>query len=121
DSISGSLIYLQLSGMTPTREVVDNGMRSDGPHPVGNDTSIILDADGNPRIVYQDGRAVVMQLAQRTGPNTWNRADLPASMAAPNHGFFPRLARDGAMLWASDFFYDRTARPVGDLEVMRLQ
>jgi hypothetical protein len=120
DSLADSLRYMQVMGTTTIKELVDDGMRMDGPHSVGDDTRIALDASGTPRIVYQDGRAVVMQMAQRMGTNMWVRMDVPAPMNGTNRGFFPRLALDGSTLWGSDFFYDRAVKPFGQIEVQRL-
>src|SRR5262249_19616238 len=81
DSLADSLRYLQITSGNMTKELVDDGMRPDGPHSVGDDTRIIIDASGTPRIVYQDGRAVIMQMAVRMGPNMWVvHIDLPAPM-----------------------------------------
>jgi hypothetical protein len=120
DSLADSLRYLQVMGGTVTKELVDDGMRPDGYHSVGDDTRIALDGTGTPRIVYQDGRAVLMQMAQRMGANMWVRMDVPAPMNGTNRGFFPRLALDGSTLWGADFFYDRSMKPFGQLEVQRM-
>ncbi|HJZ85732.1 MAG TPA: hypothetical protein VKN99_11210 [Polyangia bacterium] len=123
DAIVDTLRYLQIApgGGAPVKELADDGVRADGTHSVGDDTQIMVDAGGNVRIVYQDGRAVAMQMAQRTGPATWTHMDLPSPMSALGHGFFPKLVADGATLWASDFYYDRNVRPFGQLEVKQVR
>jgi hypothetical protein len=120
DAIANQLLYLHIAAGAQTKEVVDDGTRPDGLHRVGDDTHIILDAMGAPRIVYQDGRDVTMQMTSRMTSGSWTRVTLPNPMAAVGHGFFPKLALDGTSLWASDFFFDRSTMPFGQLEVLRM-
>src|SRR5262249_27678484 len=100
---------------------VDDGLRSDGQHSVGNDTRVMLDSMGTVLIVHQDGRAVAMAMARRMGPNSWTLMDVPAPLSITGHGFFPRLAADGTSLWVSDFYFDRNVKPFGKLEVVKVQ
>lgn len=119
DATNERLKYLQVMGSTAQApEIADNGLRDDGPHlGIGNDARIAIDASGSPRVVYQDGQAKVMQVAQRTGPNSWQRSGAPGALGGPNRGFFTRIAVDGSSIWVSDFFYDRSAMPFGQLEI----
>src|SRR5262249_24116170 len=116
----GRLLYISSKAGNVAHEVIDKGLRPDGPHLVGSDARIIVDSTGRPQVAYQDGRAVAMQLARRADNGAWTRMDLPAPISAAGHGFLPRLATEGPGTWASDYYYSPQMKPTGRLEVIRL-
>jgi MYXO-CTERM domain-containing protein len=120
DAINDRLLYKQITGTTATMtpEVIDDGMRMDGPHPVGAGAAITV-AGGNPRVVYQDQQLSDLESASRSG-TAWSH--MPLDSGIPGFGFFPRLAVDGAKVWLSQFVYDRENAnpPLGTLQISTL-
>ncbi|HEY7956837.1 MAG TPA: hypothetical protein VII38_16145, partial [Polyangia bacterium] len=119
DAIHDSLLYKTVSGGMPlaTAEVIDDGVREDGPHPVGGGAALILDGT-TPRVVYQD--QAVSDLLEAERGSAWMHQDL--SSGIPGYGFYPRLAQDGGKLYLSQFVYDRenASPPIGGLQLSLL-
>jgi MYXO-CTERM domain-containing protein len=116
DAIGDRLLYRSVSGGTPGMvEVVDDGVREDGVHPVGAAASLLVDANG-PRVVYQDQREADLWQAQRTGGG-WDRRAVSADLGG--HGFYARLVSDGKTTWLAQFVYDRQngGPPLGRVEI----
>jgi hypothetical protein len=121
-----SLHYLQLDPATMTLsgsvETIDDGVRPDGPHPVGADSAIALDASGVPRVVYQDARTVDLLQAKRSGAGSWTPsvptdANLGRALktGAKGYGFYNDLVVEAGQVYGSSFFYDVANNPKGDL------
>src|SRR5439155_20403276 len=72
DAIHDALVYKHVSGgaVPMTAELIDDGMRGDGPHSVGAGANLVLDASGNPRVVYQDQHTTDPEIATR--PGAWS-------------------------------------------------
>jgi hypothetical protein len=120
DAIADRLLYKTITGGNPsmTPEVIDDGMRPDGPHSVGAGAALILDG-GSPRVVYQDQTLSSTEQARRAG--TWTHTDLMTGFAG--YGWWPRLVSDGAKIWLSQFVYDRengSPAPLGNLQITAL-
>jgi hypothetical protein len=120
-----TLSYAQLSATTLTpslTEVVDDGIRSDGTHPVGADSAILIDGAGAIRIIYQDQRTSDLLAAKRIGANNWTpRTATDANLGRllkggpKGYGFYSRLALDGGQVFGATFFFDPNATPKGGL------
>jgi len=120
DAIHDRLLYKTVQGTTPTMtpEVIDDGRRDDGPHPVGAGAAIVA-TGGAPRVVYQDQKVSDLLIASRSG-STWSHQSLSTGLAG--YGFYPRLAVDGAKVWLTQFVYDRENAnpPLGTLQISTL-
>lgn len=104
DALADRLLYRTVAGDAPgALEVIDDGLRDDGPHPVGAGAALILDGDGAPRVVYQDQRTADTLQARRAG--TWST--MPLETGIPGFGFFTRLVAEKNQVWVSQFVYDR--------------
>jgi hypothetical protein len=109
DAIADRLLYLQ-AGPSPAPEVVDDGLRDDGPHPVGAGAAIKV-AGSNIEVVYQDQLVSDLLIAKRD--NGWSHNPLDAGVAG--YGWWPHLVDDGGKTWLSQFVYDREAgNPIGN-------
>ncbi|MCA9602468.1 MAG: hypothetical protein KC417_10605, partial [Myxococcales bacterium] len=93
DGSSESLKYARIDGLVVTRSVVDDGTGdgtqtfSDGRHVVGDDTAIVVTADGGVRIVYQDASAHQTRIAALVnGADVWSRSVL--SSPGSHEGFW---------------------------------
>jgi MYXO-CTERM domain-containing protein len=118
DAQSDQLLYRSVTSGTPSStQVVDDGTRNDGEHPVGAYASLYA-GSGKVDIVYQD--EATADLLGVLGPGTWTRNDISTGM--PGYGFFPRLASDGTGLWLSQMVYDRNLAtpPLGRLQLRAL-
>ncbi|MCS6798905.1 MAG: hypothetical protein NZ898_10295 [Myxococcota bacterium] len=77
DGTEETLRYASIDGMRIDRETVDDGSTDgmsrhpDGRHIVGDDSSIVVTAAGEVRIVYQDATAQRAMLARRPAGGTW--------------------------------------------------
>jgi hypothetical protein len=121
-----SLHYTQVDPSTlaasPT-EVVDDGLRPDGPHPVGADSALVIDGNGALSVIYQDAQTADLLAAKRTGADTWtpsdtvdaNRGRLPKG-GPRGYGFYSDLAQEGSVVYGSTFFYDPNNSPKVGLE-----
>lgn len=121
DAIGDRLLYKTAkAGMVAaTPEIIDDGLRSDGPHPVGSGAALSV-AGGVVRVAYQDQRLADLLIATRSGTQWMHTA--PMSDAGPaGYGFYPRLVADEAgALYLTQFVYDRGApdgTPFGSLRV----
>jgi hypothetical protein len=121
-----SLHYLQLNASTMALsgavETIDDGVRIDGPHPVGADSAIALDGSGAVRVIYQDSQKVDLLQAKRSGAGSWTPKvttdpDLGRALrgGAKGYGFYNDLVLEGGQLYGSSFFYDVSNSPKGDL------
>jgi hypothetical protein len=90
-------------------EVIDDGMRMDGPHPVGAGASLWTDGS-SVRVAYQDQALSDLWQATRAG-GTWTKSAL--AMGEPAYGFYPHIVSDGAKLFLTQFVYDRAAQAAG--------
>jgi MYXO-CTERM domain-containing protein len=112
DAIADQLLYMGVSSASPTPapEVVDNGLRPDGPHSVGAGASLYVDGSA-PEIVYQDQVTSDLLIARGGGPWAW----VPLREGLPGYGWWPHLVSDGKQVWMSHFVYDRAAgNPIGN-------
>jgi hypothetical protein len=118
DAIGDRVLYKTVKGtaaeMAP--EVVDDGNRMDGKHPVGADASIWTDGT-TVRVVYQDqSTADLVQALRQNGK--WTAANVKSG--SPGYGFYPKIAADGSKLFVTQFVYDRNgpngAIPLGNLQ-----
>jgi MYXO-CTERM domain-containing protein len=119
EAAKGQLIYLKTTlsdNATPTREVVDNGMSStDGPHKVGAETQLALDATAQLHILYQDQRVSALMHATKTsGSTTWTTAPARQDTKA-GYGFFTRLVSTSSGFYFVDYRYDRIDTPTGEI------
>ncbi len=121
-----TLHYLQLDPSTMALsgavETIDDGIRPDGPHPVGADSAIALDASGVVRVIYQDALKVDLLQAKRAGAGSWtpnvaSDPDLGRALkgGTKGYGFYNDLVLEGGQLYGSSFFYDVSKSPKGDL------
>jgi hypothetical protein len=120
-----TLHYLQLTAATmavSTPETVDDGLRGDGPHPVGADSAIIVDGAGSVRVIYQDAQKADLLQARRAGagswtPNTPSDPDLGRALkgGGKGYGFYNDLVLEGGAVYGSSFFYDAAATTKGGL------
>jgi hypothetical protein len=119
DAIADRLLYKTVSGgaAMPTPEVIDDGVRPDGIHPVGEGVAIVLDG-GNPRVVYQDLQLADLLEATRAG--NWSHEALQEGPAG--YGWYPHLVPDGDKVWLTQFVYDRANPdpPLGRLQISTL-
>ncbi len=120
DALRDRLLYTTWdSGSVGPVEVVDDGQRnSDRPHHVGAGAALVLDAQGLPALVYQDGAAVTLQFARRDSTGTWTRGDLMSG--AELYGFYNALVVDGGAVRVSSYIYDRIVFPPGELRITTL-
>ena len=112
DAIGDRLLYKAvkggMAGMSP--EVIDDGMRMDGIHPVGAGASLWTDGAAV-RVVYQDQQTADLWQAARGGGGWGMPAPLHAGPAG--YGFYPHLVSDGGNLYLTEFVYDRAAQASG--------
>ncbi|MDB4965674.1 MAG: hypothetical protein JWN44_1363 [Myxococcales bacterium] len=117
DAIHDALVYKHVAGGTVpmTAEVIDDGARADGPHSVGAGANLVLDAAGNPRVVYQDQHTADLELATR--PAAWSHSDLHTGIGG--FGFYPHQVVSGGKLYLTEFVYDRQngGAPLGTLQI----
>lgn len=130
DSRKSALLYAQVDAATlqaQLKETVDDGVRTDGLHPVGADSAMIIDPAGKVRLVYQDAQTADLLAVTRSGPGSWT----PAQAGDPHlgrllkggargYGFYSDLALDGGKVYGSTFFFDQTTVPKGGLELFAL-
>jgi hypothetical protein len=122
DATADRLLYKTDKGgaATPMPEVVDDGARDDGPHPVGSGAALWLDGS-TPRVVYQDARTAQMWQAVR-GTTGWSKSVL--LMGSQGFGFYPHVVSDGGRSYLVHYFYDRGAQasgtPFGALQIALL-
>jgi len=122
DAIFDRLLYKSVKGTTAEAmpEVVDDGMRSDGPHSVGSGAALWTDGTAV-RVVYQDQQLADLWQAVKGGGG-WSKQSVMSG--APGFGFYPRVVSDGGKLFLSEFVYDRAQQmqgnPFGALKVTAL-
>jgi hypothetical protein len=106
-----------VGGAAPmTLGVVDDGARPDGPHSVGAGANLALDANGSPRIVYQDQHTSDLEVATNAG--AWTHMDLETGLAG--FGFYPHQLFVDGKLYLTEFVYDRQngpGSPLGTFQV----
>ena len=106
DAIGDRLLYKTVKGGMAMQmpEVIDDGMRMNGPSPIGGPA---IFADGTMvRVVYQEQRLVDLWSASRVN-NAWTKQALKTG--APGYGFYPHVVSDGGKLYVTQFAYDRAA------------
>jgi hypothetical protein len=112
DALGDRLLYKRIDGLIDASmlppEVVDDGVRDDGPHSVGAGASLLLDGD-TVRVVYQDQLLSDLERATRDG--AWSHAD--AQSGVVGYGWWPHLVDDDGKLYVSQFVFDRSAKQVG--------
>jgi hypothetical protein len=108
DAIADRLLYKTVTAGMPamTPEVIDDGMRTDGPRPIGSGAAMILEG-GSPRVVYQDQQRADLMDARRAG--AWTRSAIKSG--APGYGWWPHLVSDGGRTYLAQFVYDRAIQP----------
>jgi hypothetical protein len=119
DAIHDQLVYKHVTGgsvpAAMSAEVIDDGQRADGPHSVGAGANLVLDAAGNPRVVYQDQHTADLELGTRGG--SWTHSDLHTGLAG--YGFYPHQVVSDGKLFLTEFVYDRATggAPLGALQI----
>jgi MYXO-CTERM domain-containing protein len=120
DAIEDRLLYTTVTGGMPEKspELIDDGIRDDGKHPVGAGAAMVL-VGNSPRVVYQD--QAVSDLLSATRGSMWTHQPLDTGVAG--FGWWPRLAQDGGNIWLGQFVYDREngAPPVGTFQLSTLK
>ena len=113
DSVSSQLTFRTVStaGVPSASAVIDDGMRTDGIHPVGASASLRA-IDGGLLVLYQDQATSDVELARYNG--TWTRSTLRAS-ATEGSGFSSHLMVDGTGHFYSTWTFDRSAARLGSL------
>ncbi|MFH2005707.1 MAG: hypothetical protein ABI333_03860 [bacterium] len=130
DAARYTLHYVQVDPATlqpKVSEVIDDGVRKDGLHPVGADSATLVDPTGKIRVVYQDTQNTDLLTAVRNGPGSWspktaNDPDLGRLLkgGAKGYGFYSDLVLDGGKVYGSTFYYDQSANPKGGLELFEV-
>jgi hypothetical protein len=112
DAHTGELLYRSISpgGAPSMAEVVDDGTRDDGPHPVGASASVLV-IGGIVSILYQDQGSSDLLLAQRSGG--WTQRALRSG--PEGSGFSSHLVGDGTKAYYSSWVFDRSMMPIGRL------
>jgi len=112
DAVNGALLYRSISssGSSSQAEVVDNGIRADGLHPVGASASISA-ASGSVSILYQDQGASDLVLAEKSG--SWTQT--PIRAGADGAGFSSHLVDANGARYYTSWILDRAATPLGKL------
>ena len=126
-----ALNYVELAPATlkpALTEVIDDGIRADGPHPVGADSAIAVDPSGKVHVIYQDAQNADLLAAVRAGANSWTPMDAQdkdlgrlLKGGARGYGFYSDLVQEGSKLYGSTFFFDQSATPKGGLELFGLE
>jgi hypothetical protein len=121
-----ALNYVELDPATlkpKLTEVIDDGLRADGPHPVGADSAIVVDASGKVRVIYQDAQSADLLAVVRSGANSWTPLDKQDKdlgrllKGGPRgYGFYSDLVSEGGKLYGSTFYFDQATTPKGGLE-----
>ncbi len=130
DAARLTLHYVHVDASTlaaSSAEVIDDGLRSDGQHPVGADSALVLDGAGNLRVIYQDALKSDLLQATRSSPGQWTPniaadADLGRALkTGPKaYGFYSALVTDGGKVYGSTFYYDAQGVPKGALSFFKL-
>lgn len=125
-----TLHYLQLdvSTLKATKpETVDDGIRTDGQHPVGADSALIITSGSTVSIAYQDQQNSDLLVARRATANSWQPNDKKKDHlgrlfkgGAKGYGFYNRLTAIGGKIYGSTFFFDAKGKQRGDLELFSL-
>ncbi len=118
DAIADQLLYLGVTSASPSPqpEVVDDGMRDDGPHSVGAGAALHL-AGSTVEVVYQDQVLSDLLIAKRA--SGWSHNPLDSGLVG--YGWWPHLVDDGAQTFITQFVYDRSAgQPVGSFVIAPL-
>lgn len=125
-----TLLYSQVnpSSLAATvTETIDDGVRSNGVHPVGADSALLVDSAGKVRVIYQDSLTTDLLSVTRAGANNWTPktsgdADLGRRFkgGARGYGFYSQLVLAGGKVYGSTFSYDPKATPKGALEFFTL-
>jgi hypothetical protein len=108
DAINDRLLYKTVTAGAPamTADVIDDGMRTDGPRPVGSGAALILEG-GSPRVVYQDQQRSDLMDARKGA--MWTRNAI--KQGAPGYGWWPHLVSDGGRTYLGQLIYDRAIQP----------
>ncbi|HEX4460882.1 MAG TPA: MYXO-CTERM sorting domain-containing protein, partial [Polyangia bacterium] len=119
DATNSTLLYKQVAkgaAAPMTAEVIDDGTRSDGTvHAVGGGVNLILDAGGNPQVLYQD--QTLSDLEKATRATAWTHSDLNTGGAG--YGFYARQILANGKLYLIDFVYDRSNGPTSPLGTLQ--
>jgi hypothetical protein len=119
DAIQNRLLYKTVSGgmPSPTPEVIDDGVRDDSIHPVGEGIAIVLDS-GTPKVVYQDLQ--LSDLLEATRSTSWSHQ--PLSSGTAGYGWWPHLVPANGKVWVTQYVYDRanTDPPFGRIAISPL-
>lgn len=121
DAVNDELIYFvaDTSGATVLREVIDNGIRADGGHVVGLDSTIFLDGT-TATVLHQDGTTLDLLISTRQGADDW-AVSLLRTKELASHGFFVDYAVDtDGTIWVAEYTYDWSVDPINRIEVFAL-
>jgi hypothetical protein len=119
DVTKGQLLYLETAlsaEAMPTKEVVDDGRQNtDGPHKVGAETQLLIDAADQLHVLYQDQRvSALFHATKMSGATTWVVAPVRQNAKA-GYGFFTRLVATSSGLTFVDYRYDRLDTPTSEI------
>jgi hypothetical protein len=119
DASNERLLYTARGSGSGAIEVVDDGSRDDGVHPVGASATMILESNGQLAIAYQDMATVDLLLARRTGEGSW--ASKVLQNGDQGFGFYVSAARHGNDVLVSNYVYDAKLYPPGEVRLARLR
>jgi hypothetical protein len=117
DADQDRLLFTQVAaGAAGPVEVIDDGLRDDGPHPVGGGATLHLDGT-TVRVLYQDQQLADLLVATRG--QGWTHQALEEGTVG--YGWWPHVVLDRAKLYLTEFTYDRArGNQVGALAVVPL-
>lgn len=108
-------------------ELIDDGARPEGKHPVGADSAIAISASGTPRVIYQDQLTADLLAVERKGPNAWTPADAvdpdlgrKLKGGDAGYGFYSALTAVADKLYGVTFYFDTANERRGGLEFFAL-
>ena len=119
DGIAESLSYVQIKGGTEVGyfETIDDGKTDEGPHLVGDDSSISV-AGGKVTVTYQDASSGRLMVATRAAAGGWSKK----TVAQDNKfgGFFSSQVTIDNKPYAANWW--RVAKPkiLGDVSIVAL-
>ena len=117
DALKNQLVYRSVTGTTASAtQVVDDGIRDDGLHPVGAGASLLLEG-ANQKVVYQDQETADLDVASSSA-GAWTHTT--ANTGPIGYGWWPHLVSGGSREYVSQFMLDRSATPIGSLNIEAL-
>ncbi|MEO6950356.1 MAG: hypothetical protein ABI321_00980 [Polyangia bacterium] len=113
DAIGSSLVYRSVdsTGAASARTTIDDGLRSDGYHPVGASASLLVNG-GDLSVLYQDQSTADLELG----------VGLPFSHSdfltgATGYGFSSHQIAVGTARYYTSYVVDRSGKPLGHIQL----